>query len=163
MTASLLDDLVVSPLLFGDLVDKKRGNAWIYICISPDGFALEGVNAVIKSREPSYIAISTEKCSSGRVALMMLIVFKAQCSAALLRQKYNLTSGFLLLKKPREPSIALTVRWMKGPYGYPPNLKPAAVSFCEMRAITYMMKGREMEKDFLDCHANWMEPISKLM
>jgi len=151
MTATPFDDFLISPLCFGDFVDKKRGNTWIYICMSPDEFALVGVNTVLQSKEPNYIAISTETCRSGRTALVMLMVFKAQCSASLLRQKYNLTSGFLLLKKPREPSIALTVRWMKGPYGCAPHLKPAATSFYEMRAINYMMKGREMEKNFLEC------------
>lgn len=157
MTATPFDDFSISPLTFGDLVEKKRGNTWIYVCISPDQLAYDGINTVIRSKEPNYIAISSELCRSGCPALIVLMVFKAQCSAALLRQKYNLTSGMLLLKKPREPSIALTVRWMKGPFGCPPNMKPAATLFCEMRAVDYVMKGREKETKFLACHTHWHE------
>lgn len=142
--------MVVPATYFGQVNYIGTVTSWIYICVDPnEGMVLE-LGRFIESEEAKYVAMCWEKSLSGRSLLIVFMVFQSARSANALKTRFGFTGGILLAKSQRKITLALVVQWMKGNFYFDGKIKPANHTFQEMRKVSYMMRGREHDRDFLE-------------
>lgn len=150
-------DWIVDPIIRG-----KKAITWLYIYPQPNEAGMAILDEILKVKDVLYLACSFEINTLGQTVFLLLITIKGAKSHAFMQSRFGLSQG-LLLSKQSFVSTPDVIHWLRGPDIRHGLVKPFNPTFREMRREGYIMRGRDLNVEFLQCQFQWLNSFAEIL